>query len=130
MQNRTNQRYTLSASEFLPLVTKVVATQQLFQSQVSDAPFFREICGLVRAHERQRLTHDLHDGISGHLVSIMMLAVGLVFFTAVGVASTAHFLIPEFDWRTGFLLGAVVSTTDAVAATAIAKRIAMLRVNK
>jgi len=28
----------------------------------------------VRAHERQRLTHDLHDGISGHLVSIIALS--------------------------------------------------------
>jgi two-component system sensor histidine kinase UhpB len=28
----------------------------------------------VREHERQRLTHDLHDGISGHLVSIIALS--------------------------------------------------------
>lgn len=60
-----------------------------------------------------------------NLVSIVMLAIGLVFFTALAVASTAHLLLPEFDWRAGFLLGAVVSTTDAMAASAIAKRIAM-----
>lgn len=29
---------------------------------------------LVRGQERQRLTHDLHDGISGHLVSIIALS--------------------------------------------------------
>ncbi len=29
---------------------------------------------LIRDHERQRLTHDLHDGISGHLVSIIALS--------------------------------------------------------
>lgn len=29
---------------------------------------------LVREQERQRLTHDLHDGISGHLVSIIALS--------------------------------------------------------
>jgi two-component system sensor histidine kinase UhpB len=29
---------------------------------------------LVRDQERQRLTHDLHDGISGHLVSIIALS--------------------------------------------------------
>ena len=33
-----------------------------------------EAARLVRAHERQRLTHDLHDGISGHLVSIIALS--------------------------------------------------------
>lgn len=29
---------------------------------------------LIRGQERQRLTHDLHDGISGHLVSIIALS--------------------------------------------------------
>lgn len=60
-----------------------------------------------------------------HLLSISMLAIGLVFFTAVGVAITAHFFMPGFDWRLGFLLGAVVSPTDAPAATSIARRIGM-----
>src|SRR5260221_759772 len=46
MQNRTNLRYTLSASGFLPLSRKVVAAQQLLQSQDSDAPFTFEISGL------------------------------------------------------------------------------------
>ena len=62
-----------------------------------------------------------------NLVSIALLAIGLVFFTAVGVAYLAHFFLPTFDWRAGFLLGAVVSTTDAVAATSIAKQIGMPR---
>lgn len=60
-----------------------------------------------------------------HIVSIGMLAIGLVFFTAVGVALAAHFFLPGFDWRLGFLLGAVVSPTDAPAATSIARRIGM-----
>ena len=60
-----------------------------------------------------------------NIVSIVSLAVGLVFFTAIGVALTAHFFMPNFDWRIGFLLGAVVSPTDAVAATSIAKKIGM-----
>ena len=60
-----------------------------------------------------------------NLVSISMLATGLVFFTAVGVALLAHLLLPSFDWRVGFLLGAVVSPTDAVAATSIARRVGM-----
>ena len=62
-----------------------------------------------------------------NLVSISMLAVGLVFFTAFGVALTAHFFMPGFDWRVGFLLGAVVSPTDAVAATSIARRVGLPR---
>ncbi|MBI4366187.1 MAG: hypothetical protein HY543_05140 [Deltaproteobacteria bacterium] len=33
-----------------------------------------EATRLTREHERQRLTHDLHDGLSGHLVSIIALS--------------------------------------------------------
>src|SRR4051795_5500593 len=60
-----------------------------------------------------------------NLVSISGLAVFLVFFTAIGVALAAQFWLPGFDWRLGFLLGAVVSPTDAVAATSIARRVGM-----
>src|SRR3569833_596832 len=60
-----------------------------------------------------------------NLVSISSLAVFLVVFTAVGVAFAAEWLLPGFDWRLGFLLGAVVSPTDAVAATSIARRVGM-----
>jgi signal transduction histidine kinase len=34
----------------------------------------REAARLVREEERQRLTRDLHDGISGHLISIIAMA--------------------------------------------------------
>ena len=34
-------------------------------------------------------------------------------------------LFPGFDWRIGFVLGAAVATTDAIAATSIAKRIGL-----
>ena len=60
-----------------------------------------------------------------NIVSIVLLAFGLVFFTAFGVAFTAHHFLPEFDWRMGFLLGAVVSTTDAVAASSVARKVGM-----
>src|SRR3954452_17097889 len=60
-----------------------------------------------------------------NLVSISGLAVFLVFFTAIGVALAAQFWLPGFDWRLGFLLGAVVSPTDAVAATSIARKVGM-----
>lgn len=60
-----------------------------------------------------------------NLVSILMLAIGLVGFTAWGVAEAAPWIFHGFDWRLGFVLGAVVATTDAIAATAIAKRLGL-----
>ncbi|MGA2600993.1 MAG: Na+/H+ antiporter [Bryobacteraceae bacterium] len=62
---------------------------------------------------------------SHNLVSIAMLAVGLVGFTVFGVAEAGPWLFAGFDWRMGFVLGAAVATTDAIAATSIAKRIGL-----
>jgi hypothetical protein len=45
-----------------------------------------------------------------NLVSISFLAFGLVGFTVLGVAGTAHVAFPGFDWRLGVVLGAVVAT--------------------
>lgn len=63
--------------------------------------------------------------LSRNLVSIVMLAFGLVGFTVLGVAIAGPWLFPGFDWRIGFVLGAVVATTDTIAATSIAKRIGL-----
>lgn len=60
-----------------------------------------------------------------NLVSIGMLAFGLVGFTVFGVAVASVWLLPNFDWRAGLVLGAVVSTTDAIAATSIAHRLGL-----
>src|SRR6267378_3439691 len=60
-----------------------------------------------------------------NFVSIFMLAFGLVGFTVVGIAATAKWVFAGFDWRLGFVLGAVVATTDAIAATSIAKRVGL-----
>src|SRR5262249_26223657 len=62
-----------------------------------------------------------------NIVSITMLAIGLVSFTAIGVAYAAPWVFKGFDWRLGFVLGAVLSTTDAIAATAIARRLGLPR---
>ena len=40
-----------------------------------------------------------------NLVSISFLAFGLVGFTVLGVAGTAHVAFPGFDWRLGVVLG-------------------------
>jgi monovalent cation/hydrogen antiporter len=60
-------------------------------------------------------------------VVIGLLAVGLVGFTVWGVAEFSDRFITALYWKAGFLLGAVVSTTDAIAATSIAKSIGLPR---
>lgn len=55
--------------------------------------------------------------------SISLLAFGLVLTTTAGVAAVAHAVIPGLPWTSAFILGAVVSPTDAVAATAIMQRL-------
>jgi len=58
-------------------------------------------------------------------VNIAMLVFGLVLFTIVGLAMAAGAWLPGFDWKSGVLLGAVVAATDAIAATAIARRVGL-----
>jgi Na+/H+ antiporter len=60
-----------------------------------------------------------------NLGSITMLALGLVAFTVWGVAWVAARIFPGFTWHLGLVLGAVVCTTDAIAATAIARRLGL-----
>jgi monovalent cation/hydrogen antiporter len=62
---------------------------------------------------------------SYNIVSILLLAFGLVGFTVFGVAFAADRSFAPFDLRLGIVLGAVVATTDAIAATAIAKRVGL-----
>jgi CPA1 family monovalent cation:H+ antiporter len=57
---------------------------------------------------------------------IALLAVGLVLFTTVLVAVAAHFIV-GMSWATSFVLGAIVSPPDAVAATAILQRLRVPR---
>ncbi len=62
-----------------------------------------------------------------NLVSISMLALGLVGFTVWGVAEFADRFVTLLDWKSGFVLGAVVATTDAIAATSIARSLGLPR---
>jgi len=55
--------------------------------------------------------------------SISRLAIGLVVVTTALVALVAHWIIPGIGWPAAFVLGAVVSPPDAVAATAIFQRL-------
>ena len=58
---------------------------------------------------------------------IGLLAVGLVLVTTVGVAVVAHTFIDGLSWGSAFVLGAIVSPTDPLAATAIARRLGVPR---
>jgi monovalent cation/hydrogen antiporter len=58
---------------------------------------------------------------------ISLLAVGLVAVTTLTVAAAAHWWIGGFSWKAAFVLGAVVSPTDPIAATSIASRLGVPR---
>src|SRR6185503_18490562 len=62
-----------------------------------------------------------------NLPSIGLLAIGLVIVTTLAVGATLKFLIPDIPWAAAFVLGAIVSPPDAVAATAILSRLNMPR---
>lgn len=53
--------------------------------------------------------------------TIGTLAISLVFITAIGIAVFAHYIIPGMTWPLSFVLGAILSATDAVAAMSITK---------
>ena len=58
---------------------------------------------------------------------ISLLAIGLVIATMVGVAIIAHELISGVGWGPAFVLGAIVSPTDPLAAIPIARRLGVPR---
>jgi CPA1 family monovalent cation:H+ antiporter len=58
-----------------------------------------------------------------NLRPIVPLAIGLVLATTLAVACIAHSIVPALPWAAAFALGAIVSPPDAVAATAIIRRL-------
>lgn len=56
-----------------------------------------------------------------NIQTIGTLAIGLVFLTTAGIAVIAHHLISGMTWPLAFVLGAILSATDAVAAMGITK---------
>src|SRR5205807_9537953 len=59
-----------------------------------------------------------------NLRPILLLAIGLVLFTTIVVGYLAHYLI-GLPLAAGFVLGAIVSPPDAIAATAITERLSV-----
>ncbi len=58
-----------------------------------------------------------------NLRQILLLAIGLVLATTVTIAWIAHAILPALPWAAAFALGAIVSPPDAIAATAIIRRL-------
>jgi len=59
--------------------------------------------------------------------TILRLSVVLVVLTSVAVGVVAHWLVPDLGWAAAIAIGAVVAPPDAVAATAVARRIGLPR---
>jgi Na+/H+ antiporter len=64
---------------------------------------------------------------ASNLRPIVLLAVGLVIVTMTAVAGVAHAVVPGMGWPAAFLLGAIISPPDAVAATAVTQRLKVPR---
>jgi Na+/H+ antiporter len=62
-----------------------------------------------------------------NISTIGTLAISLVFITASGIAVAAHYMIPGMSWPLAFVLGAILSATDAVAAISITKGLGLSR---
>ena len=62
-----------------------------------------------------------------NLRPISLLAVGLVLATMAAVAAVAHTMLPGIGWPEAIALGAIVSPTDAVSATGVARRLRVPR---
>src|SRR3954466_8786020 len=62
-----------------------------------------------------------------NLRPIGLLAIGLVAATTLAVGAALKWMVPEVPWAAAFVLGAIVSPPDAVAATAILSRLNMPR---
>ena len=65
--------------------------------------------------------------LRANLRPVSLLAIGLVAATMVGVAAVAHWLVDDLTWPAAFVLGAIVSPTDPIAATSIGRRLGVPR---
>ena len=59
--------------------------------------------------------------------TILRLSILLVLVTTFAVAAVVHWLVPSLGWAASIAIGAVVAPPDAVAATAVARRIGLPR---
>ena len=74
----------------------------------------------------ERLLHGMAR-ISREPATDLLLAVGLVFFTAFAVGWLAKLLLPDMPWAAAFTLGAIISPTDTAVSTAVVGRLRIPR---
>jgi monovalent cation/hydrogen antiporter len=67
------------------------------------------------------------DVMLANLGQIVTLAIGLVVATTVAVAVVAHAIVPGLAWGVAFVLGAIVSPTDELAAVPVLERFRLPR---
>ncbi|MCD7970944.1 MAG: Na+/H+ antiporter [Alistipes sp.] len=58
-------------------------------------------------------------GFKKNIGTISMLAVTMVLVTMTAIAAVAHYFIPGISWPVGFVIGAILSPPDAIAASGI-----------
>jgi len=68
------------------------------------------------------------QNLRANLGALSSLAIGLVVASAAAVAVAAHALVPGLPWPAAWALGAIVAPPDAIAATAVTRRLAVPRV--
>ncbi|HEX8038006.1 MAG TPA: Na+/H+ antiporter [Chryseosolibacter sp.] len=66
-------------------------------------------------------SHTSWHDFKSEIRPISTLAITLVFLTTTAVAVACYYMIPGFTWPLAFVLGAIISPPDAVAATSIIK---------
>ncbi|MFT3738318.1 MAG: cation:proton antiporter [Breznakibacter sp.] len=56
-----------------------------------------------------------------NLSTISALAISLIFVTVAGIAAVVYYSLPEMTWPLAFVLGAILSPPDAIAASGVTK---------
>ena len=119
------KRYDLS-SPLVLIVVGIVASYLPFVPEVTLRPVVVLVGLLPPLLYSAALNTSLVD-FNANRRPILLLSVGLVVATTLGVGVVAHWLVPDLSWGLSFAIGAVVAPPDAVAATAIGRRIGLPR---
>ncbi|GAA1086841.1 Na+/H+ antiporter [Tsukamurella spumae] len=111
-----------------PLVLTVVGIGVSFIPQIPDVPLHPDVVllGLLPPLLYAAASKASLVDFKEHIRPIGMLSVGLVLFTAVTVGAVAAWLL-DIPFAAGLALGAIVGPPDAVAATAVGRRIGLPR---
>lgn len=117
-------RYGLAA----PLVLTVVGIAVSFVPQIPDVPLHPDVVllGLLPPLLYAAASKASLVDFKANIRPIGMLSVGLVVFTAMAVGVVTSWLL-DIPFAAGLALGAIVGPPDAVAATAVGRRIGLPR---